>query len=86
MFIEPASAAVSPLTEGMYLDIEAVWNHHNCWLPVPLALPAARFGDSGAFALDNPAAWTHLLDGASHQVPPCEWGLVISPQPGMSKE
>ena len=69
MFIEPATAAVSPLAEGMYEDIEAVWNHHNYWLPVPLALPAARFGDAGAFALDNPAAWVHLLEGTSHQVP-----------------
>ena len=68
MFIEPATAAVSPLAEGLYEDIEAVWNHHNYWLPVPLALPAARFGDAGAFALDNPANWVHLLEGMSHQV------------------
>ena len=68
LFVEPSTAGVSPLTEGMYTDIEAVWNHHNWWAPVPLALPASRFGDPGAFNLDNPSTWTHLVEGLPHQV------------------
>ena len=80
IFVEPATARISPLAEGLYTDIEAVWNHHNYWLPVPSALPAAHFADPGAFSLDSLSSWARLLEGPAHQVLPAQQPVVLSSQ------
>ena len=79
VFVEPCTARVTPLGEGTYTDIEAVWNHHNYWVPVPAALQAAHFSAPQAFQLDSPVGWACLLQGPAHQARslcPC---LHISP-------